>query len=231
MRTITHILVHHTASAGKTTTIHGVNEYHKTKNWGTEAQPAYAKVSSLGWFVQYHYFIDWHGVVTQCHEDEDVSWHGNNANPFSLGICLAGWFDPEHDTEGPSHDQIKALQALLIRLVAKYNLGPEHVVPHRAYNPTKSCYGSLLAEDWARSLLNAGTIHPPKPAIPYLPYFQMKPGQNGIAVYDPDTDSMIAFRSGRSFKALFGDYQNVKVDKTSPDWLRPLSNEFIDIIS
>jgi hypothetical protein len=33
----------------------------------------------------------------------------------------------------------------------EYNIDPKNIVPHRAH-ATKTCYGSLLKEDWARNL-------------------------------------------------------------------------------
>lgn len=57
--------------------------------------------------------------------------------------------------------------------------------------------------------------------IPYLPYYEKIEGQPAISVYDPDTDTMIAFESGRLFKALYCDYSKVKI-KTVKKWSRPL---------
>src|SRR3989338_1369806 len=170
MRKITHILVHHTASAGAKTTVAGEDSFHKTKNWGTAAKPAYAPKSSLGYYVVYHYFIDWKGKLTQTRTDAEIGWHGNNANPFSIGICMAGWFDPGHD-KYPTDAQIKTLTKLLRELVEKYKIKPENVVPHRKFNPTKSCYGSYLADDWARNLIAE------QPVALTVPYFEKVKGK------------------------------------------------------
>ncbi len=227
IRKITHILVHHSATAGPTTKIEGIDNGHRLRNWGTDAKPIYAAEDSLGYYIQYHYVIDWAGKVTKTREDWEIGWHGNDANPFSIGICLFGWFDPGHD-KAPSEAQVKALTELLKTLSDKYKVKPDNIVPHRKYaDHGKMCYGTLLSDSWARDLVAGKT---PK-AIPYLPYFEKK--GSGYAVYDPDTDKMIGFRTGRAFKALFGGYDKVNVVKVDPtkgeDWIRPLSEEVIDI--
>ena len=152
MRAITHLVVHHSATAGTTTKLSGIDNFHRTKNWGTAARPAYAKISRLGYYVQYHYFIDWRGVLTQTRGDDEIGWHANAANSFSLGICLAGWFDPGHDRL-PSPDETAMLKRWLARLAARYKIPPKNIIPHRIFNPRKTCYGSNLADNWARNLI------------------------------------------------------------------------------
>ena len=219
MRKTTHILVHHTASAGAKTTVAGVDSFHKTKNWGTKTKPAYAPKSSLGWYVTYHYFIEWNGKLTQTRTDAEIGWHGNNANPFSIGICMAGWFDPGHD-KYPTDAQIKTLTELLRQLVEKYKIKPENIVPHRKF-ANKTCYGSNLPDDWARNLLM--TKAPLR-----APYFEKVKGKSAIYAYDPDTDTMIPFASGRVFKLLFGGYDKVKINQVSK-LSREVSNEAVSI--
>ena len=72
-------------------------------------------------------------------------------------------------------------------------------------------------------------VKPVKKPIPYLPYFEKKENEPAIAVYDPDTDTMLPFESGRLFKALFKDYKsvNIKVVPSGKDWIRPLAKEMI----
>lgn len=219
MRKITHIVVHHTASPGPVTTVKAVDNFHKTKNWGTKDKPAYCKISSLGYYVQYHYFIDWQGVVTQCHDDQDISWHGNSANPFSLGVCLAGWFDQGHDA-GPTQAQVTALTKLVRTLAEKYSITSDHILPHRIYNTTKSCYGALLTTTWAAGLLGGRKELK-------APYFERKIGQPGIAYYDPSTDSLVAITDGSIVKNMLGAYPPNEV----VEWSRPLSEKQLGFIT
>lgn len=206
MRKITHILVHHTASAGAKTTIAGVDAFHKARNWGTKAQPVYAEKSSLGYYAQYHYFIDWKGRLTQTRTDAEIGWHGNNANPFSIGVCMAGWFDPGHDTV-PTEAQVKTLTELLRELVEKYKIKLENIVPHRKF-AVKSCYGSNLPDDWARNLLAAK-------APLSAPYFEKVKGKSAIYAYDPETDTMVPFASGRIFNLIFGGYKKASIKQVT----------------
>lgn len=152
MRTITHLVVHHTASPRARTTLKAVDNFHRARNWGTAARPVYAKKSRLGYYVQYHYFIDWQGRLAKTRRDDEIGWHANQANPFSLGICLAGWFDTGHD-KAPSRAEVETLKILLRRLSTKYQIPPQRIVPHRVFNPRKSCYGRNLADNWARKLI------------------------------------------------------------------------------
>lgn len=156
------IIVHHTASPRDTTTVAAVNEFHRTKNWGTAANPAYAKASTLGSYVQYHYFITHDGTVTKCAEEHEIRWHSGSMNDKAIGICLAGWFDDGHDASGPTAKQTEALRTLLSTLVAKYAIPTDRVVPHRKF-ANKSCYGFKLADDWAAKLLATSPTPTPVP--------------------------------------------------------------------
>lgn len=212
MRKITHILVHHTASPGPVTTVQSVNRFHRDKDWSThpgKSAPIRAKESTLGWYVQYHYFIEWDGKVTQTRQDWEDGWHGNDANPFSIGICLAGWFDKGHDA-APTQQQQESLRTLLIQLMGKYSIDPSHIVPHRVYNPHKSCYGALLGDTWAADLTKKLTV----------PRIEKCGGK--YASYDPDSDEMVPITDGAVLKHMFGSYKDtpaITVNKFS----RPLS--------
>lgn len=210
--------MHHTASPGAQTTLKAVDNFHKTKNWGDAKNPAYAKISSLGYYCQYHYFIDWKGKVTQCHDDNDKSWHGNDANPFSLGICMAGWFDDGHDAL-PTPEQVLALSTLLKRLSEKYQIPLQNIVPHRKYNPHKSCYGAHLSDTWAADLIKP--VAPPwKPTAPRIERIG-----KAYAALDPDNDTqMLEITDGGVLKAFFGSYKETPAVEVT-EWSRPLSKD------
>ena len=65
---------------------------------------------------------------------------------------MAGNFD----VTMPTKAQESALQALLEVLSEKYNIPNKNIVPHRKFT-AKTCYGMKLPDDWAASLLVAGT--------------------------------------------------------------------------
>lgn len=104
--------------------------------------------SSLGYYVGYHYFIDKKGRVTQGRADTDEGAHTIGYNLKSLGICLAGNFDATL----PTPAQIDSLRSLLKAKIAEYNISVLNVSPHRRF-ALKTCYGNLLRDDWASSLV------------------------------------------------------------------------------
>lgn len=106
--------------------------------------------SSLGWYVGYQYFIDKKGVVTQCRLDTEEGAHTVGKNKSSIGICLAGNFDVTY----PTKEQVISLTKLLTTKVKEYNILVTNVVPHRTF-AKKTCYGKLLANDWAQKLITS----------------------------------------------------------------------------
>lgn len=154
---IEYLIVHHTATARDTTTLAAVDRYHRDKNWESDPKKPVArcKISSLGFYTQYHYFIDARGHVTQTARENELRWHAGYMNGRALGICLAGQFD----SEKPSDAQIASLRVLLLELTQRLKLSPNVVVPHRTF-AKKTCYGSSLPDDWARNVLRT---MPPKP--------------------------------------------------------------------
>ena len=107
-------------------------------------------ISSLGYYIGYHYYIDKYGNVKQGRIDSEDGAHAIGYNSKSIGICLAGNFDLTLSTIA----QINALQALLRTKASQYNINPSNVVPHRAV-AQKTCYGTKLDESWARNLLKS----------------------------------------------------------------------------
>lgn len=110
---------------------------------------------SLGWEgFGYHYFIAKDGALKAGRAENYHGAHTKNYNQKSIGICLAGNFDATMPTKA----QESSLQALLEMLSKKYNIPNENIVPHRRFAP-KTCYGKLLADDWAARLVPVETRH------------------------------------------------------------------------
>lgn len=114
--------------------------------------------STLGWHVGYHYIIYGNGQIKQYRTDLEQGAHcaEQSMNFKSLGVCLIGDFD----NELPSDLQVNALANFLKQKVEQYSIPLININPHRHYainaatgKPYKSCYGSKLADDWARRLL------------------------------------------------------------------------------
>lgn len=133
---IKYLIVHHTAVSRTKNKqqFDAVKRYHIGKGWGD---------------IGYHYFIEPDGVVKKGRADNVTGAHTIGHNHDSLGIALAGHFD----LELPTPQQEEALRSLLARLAAEYGVSKKNIVPHRTY-ANKTCYGSLLNDDWARNLVN-----------------------------------------------------------------------------
>ena len=120
-----------------------VNQYHRTLDFPK---------SSLGWYVGYHFFIEKSGKLIQAKLDSDEGAHTKGYNLCSLGICLAG----NGDEEMPTAEQTATLKNLLTEKSKQYNIPTERIVPHRHFleHREKTCYGRLLSDSWAASLVS-----------------------------------------------------------------------------
>ncbi|MBU6430901.1 MAG: N-acetylmuramoyl-L-alanine amidase [Patescibacteria group bacterium] len=134
----TKIIVHHSADITQTDQLAKINEYHKERDF---------PVSSLGYYVGYHYLINHAGQLTQTRKIEDEGAHCIGLNFDSIGICMEGNFDIELPTDA----QKATLGNLLVELCAQFNFDVTDIFPHRCFRNT-SCYGNLLSPDWARIL-------------------------------------------------------------------------------
>ena len=103
-----------------------------------------------GWDgIGYHFYIDIKGIVWLGRPEHVNGAHAKGYNTKSLGICMAGNFDATL----PTDKQKESLRLLLIDLSAKYGINKKKIIPHR-HVANKTCYGTLLADDWARNLLD-----------------------------------------------------------------------------
>lgn len=139
---IKYLIIHHTAYSYSLNPdqFEQTNTYHKQK---------FNFISSLGFYVAYQYEISMAGTVRQARQDTEEGAHTIGHNKDSIAICLDGNFD----VELPTLAQKIALTNLMKRLVLKYGILPENIVPHRKFATYKSCYGSLLSDTWARELV------------------------------------------------------------------------------
>lgn len=131
----TKIIVHHSADATFADQLEKINEYHKSRDF---------PVSSLGYYVGYHFIINHEGVLTQTRKIEDEGAHTKGLNFDSIGICLEGNFSEELPTEA----QKATLGKLLLQLCELHGFDVTDIYPHRAFGNT-SCYGDKLSANWA----------------------------------------------------------------------------------
>lgn len=151
---ITHIILHHSASPKINTTAKDINQWHKTRNWGTILKPIYlTKQSSLEFWAQYQYVIETDGLTIQCRKDDEIGWHtGGDWNTNSIGICLCGNFE----IEKPEDKQIFALRDLLSGLCKKYNIPVANILGHRDCRPTL-CPGKNIDIQFIRNFIEIET--------------------------------------------------------------------------
>ena len=182
---IKNIIIHHSSApagnAGINYTLAQCNYDHKQR---------FNMKSSLGYWIGYHYVIDYSGKITQTRLDTEQGAHcvGYNNSPYdkyshperlSIGICLIGNFDFLQ----PSQAQIKSLTGLLQQKVKEYNIDIKNIVPHRKYS-SKSCYGSKLSDDWAQKLLNSSPVSAPPVAETWQDKFNRLMLASGFIIKD-----------------------------------------------
>ena len=119
--------------------------------------------SSLGFYVGYHYYIEKDGTLYQARADTDEGAHTVGYNLKSIGICMAGNFDATMPTE----PQKSTLKKLLLQKTAQYNIPAINVLPHRKF-AIKTCYGKLLADEWAQDLIKQSVVKNPAAALALL---------------------------------------------------------------
>lgn len=129
------IIVHHDGVSREGKSFEIVNRYHRTLSF---------PVSSLGFFVGYHYWIELDGTLIQAREEHEKGAHTVGENWRSIGIGLAGNFD----AEDPSKEQIATLGPLIARLCGRYQIPATAIYPHRKFT-AKTCYGARLKDNWA----------------------------------------------------------------------------------
>lgn len=132
------IIVHHSAYDQKSDQLMQINQWHKDRDF---------LLSSRGYYVGYHFVINYEGQITQTKELDEEGCHTRGFNSESIGVCMEGDFT-KHE---PSEAQKVALGKLLVMLCERLHIGDADIYPHRVFGQT-SCYGDFLSEDWARKL-------------------------------------------------------------------------------
>ena len=145
-----YLIIHHTGGSdtnplqdSSNFTFEQCDQLHKEK---------FQMISSLGYYIEYHWYISKEGTAKQARADVDEGAHTIGYNTQSIGICLAGNFDATYPTQA----QIDSLKKLINDYAKKYNIPKANIVPHRKF-AVKTCYGNRLADDWAANLLDAGS--------------------------------------------------------------------------
>ena len=138
------IVIHHSASS-KNTTIEQLNAWHKARDF---------TLSSLNFYIGYHYIILSDGKVVQTRRDNELGCHVRNGNEGRLGICVVGNFMNEQ----PTVPQIESLSSLTFQLKKDY--GIKDLKGHKEFNqtecPGENLYKWILQKRifWLQQLIN-----------------------------------------------------------------------------
>ena len=128
--TINHLAIHHSEVSNQT--VFDFNKWHTEHN---------------GWHkISYHYVIDEKGIVYQCNNDDDLTYHVRGSNSDSIGICLIGNFDITDINEC----QLKNAEELVFDLCKKYALSASQILGHREFPgqlASKTCPGDNMSMD------------------------------------------------------------------------------------
>lgn len=128
------IIWHHSAFDSNEPQFDKIDAWHKDRGF---------PLSSLGYYVGYHYVIEPNGVVKQARQDTEIGAHDAGENSDSIGICLAGDFNKNM----PTKEQEVAFKELWLRLIVGHKIPVLAIEPHRR-DDTTDCPGKNLTDDW-----------------------------------------------------------------------------------
>lgn len=134
MRKITRIVVHCAASTpGMNTSAADIRRWHVDEN---------------GWRdIGYHYVITRDGTLETGRPLEQAGAHVAGFNADSIGICLSGGLNDDHQPDANyTRHQFKTLENLLIHLSSKFPAAD--VCGHRDLDDGKSCPCFDVSEWW-----------------------------------------------------------------------------------
>ena len=146
------IVWHHSADVSSGYQLQKINTYHKQRQF---------PISSLGYYVGYHYLIEFDGTVIQTRKDTEIGAHDTGENLNSIGICLAGDFTKKL----PTTEQEIAAAKLIKDIRERWRIPVTRIEPHRWDDDTK-CPGDLLPDNW---LIN---VYLKREGNIFLTYFQ-----------------------------------------------------------
>lgn len=133
------IIWHHTAADSPTPQFFAINDWHKERGF---------PISTLGYYVGYHFVIEKDGQVRRARRDDEIGAHDRGENADSIGVALVGNFSIGYPTE----EQKKSFKRLLRRLMLIHDIPLNAIEPHRRDDATE-CPGTNLPDSWPLGLL------------------------------------------------------------------------------
>ena len=138
--TIRYITIHHTASPQKDGTPIE-KKMQSLQNFSqSESRLASGKMKPAWFDVPYHYYIAVDGKIA---EGRDIKFVGDTNTDFDPGGHALVVLEGNFETEQPSSEQQKSLQALIAWLSAKYKVPTSEIKAHNDYAST-ACPGENL---------------------------------------------------------------------------------------
>lgn len=128
------IIWHHSAYQSDEHQAAKIDQWHKDRGF---------PISSLGYYIGYHYIIEKDGSVFKAREENEIGAHDQGENIDSLGICLAGDFNKEM----PTVAQTNAFRTLWLDIIIRLSIPILAIEPHRRDDST-DCPGKNLTDDW-----------------------------------------------------------------------------------
>lgn len=144
----TRIIWHHSAYAPLGAQFDLINKWHKDRGF---------PLSSLGFYVGYHYVVEADGTVRTARVETEIGAHDQGENANSIGICLAGDFT----TNKPTTAQEYAFAVLLTDIMHRLNIPLTRIEPHRRDDDTE-CPGQSMPDSWPCAMLLKHTPDPVK---------------------------------------------------------------------
>ncbi len=133
------IIWHHSESSIQDNQSPHINEWHKARAF---------PISSLGYYIGYHFVIEKNGSVFKARETNEIGAHDAGENIDSIGICLAGDFNKGL----PTRAQELSMRVVVLELMLKYGISLNAIEPHRRDDAT-DCPGKNLPDNFPIGLL------------------------------------------------------------------------------
>jgi len=109
------IIWHHSAINAKRLQFDEIDRYHKTRDF---------PLSSLGFYVGYHYLVEYDGTVRQAREEDEI---------FTAQL--------------PTDAQSAAVATLVREIRSRWDIPVTRIEPHRL-DDTTECPGAFLPDNW-----------------------------------------------------------------------------------
>lgn len=128
------IIYHHSADRSQSPQFDKINAYHKERGF---------PISSMGFYVGYHFLIEPNGDIRQARELNEIGAHDAGENIDAIGVCIAGDFNIDF----PNEAQTAASAKLVGEIRSQYPIPITNIEPHKL-DDTTDCPGKRIIDNW-----------------------------------------------------------------------------------